>query len=319
MLSDILRFNRQSTELLQDPDDAVTVAEYLRQQGYSRQFADNYLLPMGAAIWSCPTATFEQFPMRFIVEFYLNHGLLSIKDRPTWRVIKGGSFRYVEALTRGFADRIQLNTPVQAVRRLTEGVCVVTRSGSEMFDEVILACHSDQALAILGADATRSEREVLSAIPYQPNTAVLHTDTSLLPRRRSAWASWNYHIPAGQQNSATLTYNMNILQHIQSRHTYCVTLNEESLIDPQQVIARFRYSHPIFTVDRQAAQKRHRELIRQDRVSLCGAYWGNGFHEDGVCSALAVTDAFEGLSRSDSRGTAGTQQQPCTPQESVHA
>jgi predicted NAD/FAD-binding protein len=188
-----------------------------------------------------------------------------------------------------------------------------------MFDEVILACHSDQALDILVADATRSEREVLSAIPYQPNTAVLHTDTSLLPRRRSAWASWNYHIPAGQQNSATLTYNMNILQHIQSRHTYCVTLNEESLIDPQQVIARFRYSHPIFTVDRQAAQKRHRELIRQDRVSLCGAYWGNGFHEDGVCSALAVTDAFEGLSRSDSRGTAGTQQQPCTPQESVHA
>jgi predicted NAD/FAD-binding protein len=179
------------------------------------------------------------------------------------------------------------------VIRGPESVAVETAHGVNHFDEVIFACHSDQALSILGEQASAVEKSVLSAIPYEPNTAVLHTDTSLLPRRTSAWASWNYHIPAGTSNHATLTYNMNILQHIQSRNTFCVTLNEESAIDPEKVIAKFRYSHPVFTTQRRSAQQRHHELIRNDRLSFCGAYWGNGFHEDGVNSGLAVASAFE--------------------------
>ena len=170
---------------------------------------------------------------------------------------------------------------------------VETERGLNKYDEVIFACHSDQSLSILGDQASAVEKSVLGAIPYEPNTAVLHTDISLLPRRTSAWASWNYHIPAGTSDHATLTYNMNILQHIRSRHTFCVTLNEESAIDPEKIISKFRYSHPVFTIQRKSAQQRHRDLIRSDRLSFCGAYWGNGFHEDGVNSGLAVSAAFE--------------------------
>jgi predicted NAD/FAD-binding protein len=248
---------------------------------------------MGAAIWSCPTSKFEKFPIRFICDFYRNHGLLSLKDRPTWRVIKGGSRGYVQALTRPFRDRILLSTPVRSVVRGPESVAVEAARGVNHYDEVIFACHSDQALSILGDQATAVEKSVLGAIPYESNTAVLHTDISLLPRRTSAWASWNYHIPAGSADHATLTYNMNILQHIQSRHTFCVTLNEDSAIAPEKMIAKFRYSHPVFTTQRKSAQQRHGELIRNDRLSFCGAYWGNGFHEDGVNSGLAVASAFE--------------------------
>ena len=294
MIRDILRFNREVPRMLAESDDELTVGKYLKRNRFSRELADHYLLPMGAAIWSCPTTTFEEFPMRFIAEFYRNHGLLSIRNRPTWRVIRGGSHHYVDKLTAGVRDRIRLSTPVEAVRRHEKGVTVKpTRHEAETFDEVIFACHSDQALAILRDDASGTEREVLSAFPYGPNTAVLHTDESVLPRRRLAWASWNYHIPNEATNHATVTYNMNILQHLQSRHTFCVTLNEDNLIDERKVIARFRYSHPVFTTERAAAQRRHSELIRANRTSFCGAYWGNGFHEDGVNSALAVTRAFE--------------------------
>lgn len=302
MVNDILRFNRESTEILDDDNDLMTVNDYLAEHGYSRQFSEHYLLPMGAAIWSCPTTTFGLFPIRFIVEFYKNHGLLSIKNRPIWRVIKGGSIEYVKALTQTFRDRIKLNTPVQNVKRSDQSVEVVTSNGTEQFDELVFACHSDQALKILADDATPAEREILGAIRYEPNVAVLHTDESVLPQRKSAWASWNYHVPAGPAPKSTLTYNMNILQHITSDHTLCVTLNEEHSVAPSKVLGTFNYSHPVFTVERSAAQQRHAEVIRQNRTSFCGAYWGNGFHEDGVNSGLAVATAFQTAHPEASRG-----------------
>ncbi len=294
MIGDILRFNRQAPALASELDDSVTVAEFLRRHRYSTEFAQRYLLPMGAAIWSCPVTTFESFPVRFIVDFYQNHGLLSFRDRPTWRVIPGGSQRYVEALTKPFRDCIRLNSAVQRVRRRPQGVDIITEQDTTTVDEVVMACHSDQTLRLLGEDVTPTEKAVLESFPYQPNTAVLHTDESVLPKRRQVWSSWNYHISGnGDSHLATLTYNMNILQHLKSKHTFCVTLNESDRIDSKKVLGTYRYSHPIFTVNRRSAQQRHPELIRNHRVSCCGAYWGNGFHEDGVNSALAVVGAFQ--------------------------
>ena len=304
MIRDILRFSREAPQFLCTLDDATTIGDYLSRRRFSSEFADYYLLPMGSAIWSCPRTAFEQFPVRFIIEFYHNHGLLSLGNRPTWRVIRGGSQQYVEKLTNGFRNRIRLSTPIQCVVRSENRVTVVPRGhGRVTFDEVIFACHSDQALAILGADATSVEREVLSAFPYEANFAVLHTDESVLPRRPRVRASWNYHIPAQSSDHATVTYNLNQLQHIRSKNTFCVTLNDGGVIDRQRVLATFRYSHPVFTVERALAQRRHSELIRSNRTSFCGAYWGNGFHEDGVNSALSVCRMFE---RSQERSVAGT-------------
>lgn len=291
MLADILRFNRQTPRLLEDLDHEMRVDEFLRRHGYSRQFTDHYLLPMGAAIWSCPVETFGAFPIRFIIEFYANHGLLQVRDRPVWRTIEGGSHRYVEKLTAPFQDRIHLHCPVTSVRRAADGVLVESRRGTERYDEVVFACHSDQALRLL-ADADETERSLLGEFPYSRNRAVLHTDTSLLPRRRRAWASWNYHIPAAAADRPTVTYDMNLLQGLTSQHTFCVTLNEEQSIDPAKVLGAWNYSHPVFTTRRSAAQQRHSEVIRRHRTSFCGAYWGNGFHEDGVNSALRVCEAF---------------------------
>jgi predicted NAD/FAD-binding protein len=294
MIRDILRFNREGPELVlsRPVDDAMTVGEFLTQQRYSREFADQYLLPMGAAIWSCPTGTFAEFPIRFIVEFYRNHGLLSVRHRPTWRVIEGGSRTYVAGMLPRFRDRVRLNTPVESVRRTTESVEVTPREQPvERFDHVVFACHSDQALRML-ADPTATEQELLGAFPYERNSAVLHTDESLLPRRRLAWASWNYQIPAEPTAHATVSYCMNILQHLRSQHTFCVTLNSDDRIDPAKILGRFEYHHPIFTTRRATMQARHREVLNVNRTSFCGAYWGNGFHEDGVNSALAVCDAL---------------------------
>jgi predicted NAD/FAD-binding protein len=295
MLADILRFNRQARQMVADCDQEMTVGEFLRWRGYSREFAEHYLLPMGAAIWSCPIGTFSRFPIQFIIDFYHNHGLLNVLRRPNWRVIAGGSRTYVQAITAGFRDRIRLSTPVQSVRRFADRVEVQPRGGRpERFDRVIFACHSDQALRILGDGATAAERELLGAFPYSRNVAVLHTDTSLLPRTRRAWASWNYRLTGDESAPASVTYNMNILQGIHSRHTFCVTLNDASRIDPARVLGRFEYHHPVFTTRREAAQARHGELLLANRTSYCGAYWRNGFHEDGVVSALAVVDAIRG-------------------------
>lgn len=293
MLRDILRFNRDAPAFLEgDCDESMTVGEYLQRYRYGNDFAQHYLLPMGAAIWSCPTSTFANFPIAFIIEFYRNHGLLSLRDRPTWRVVDGGSRRYVERLTSGWTDRIHLQTPVKEVERKADRVTVRTGDSAVDFDEVVFACHSDQALRMLGSQATDVERELLEAFPYEPNTAVLHTDESVLPRRKRCWASWNYHIHDSEREQVTVTYNMNILQHLQTRETYCVTLNEIEHIDPDRILGSYRYSHPIYTIRRAAVQRRHAEVIRQHRSSFCGAYWGNGFHEDGVKSALAVCRAY---------------------------
>lgn len=291
MVADILRFNRQGTRDSSRVSHEKTVGEYLEENKYGKGFAEHYLLPMGAAIWSCPTGVFRDFPIRFILEFYHHHGLLSITNRPQWYVIQGGSRCYVDALTETFRDRIQLNNAVHSAKRVADGVEVRTHSGVETFDEIIFACHSDQALQIL-EDPSETERTLLSAFPYSPNEAVLHTDASVLPRNPKAWSSWNYRICPEVKNAATLTYNMNILQHIESSETICVTLNDSSQISPDKVLRRFQYAHPVFSTQRQSMQQRHSEVIRTNRTSFCGAYWGNGFHEDGVNSALAVCGQF---------------------------
>jgi predicted NAD/FAD-binding protein len=292
MLADIVRFNRRSLAELPTLTEAMTVAQFCERHKLSHDFVERYLSPMGSAIWSCPRGTFQSFPVKFIVEFFQHHGLLALRNRPQWRVIVGGARKYVEALTRQLRHRPRLSVPIERVKRSADGVEICPRGGpSERFDHVIFACHSDQALRILGEHATRAEREILSAFPYQKNRAVLHTDESLLPRARRAWASWNYRILAA--DSATVTYNLNMLQGIQSPRRFCVTLNDSGDIDPTLIIREFDYAHPVFTTGRAAAQARHRELASANRTSFCGAYWRNGFHEDGVVSALAVVDALE--------------------------
>jgi predicted NAD/FAD-binding protein len=290
LLYDILRFNREAPGAVERYSAEVTLGQFLRDGSYSREFADHYLLPMGAAIWSCPMATFSQFPLQFIVEFYQNHGLLNVVERPTWRVVDGGSWSYVRRLQQRFRGETRLCCPVRRIRRHEHGVTVESVAGAEEFDEVVLACHSDQALRML-ADADDVEQELLGAFPYSQNEAVLHTDVSLLPRQRAAWSSWNYHITQDEQRP-TLTYNMNILQGLETPETYCVTLNESGAIAPEKVLGRFDYAHPIFTLSRKEAQTRHHEVIRHRRTSFCGAYWRNGFHEDGVVSALRVCESF---------------------------
>jgi uncharacterized protein len=292
LLYDIMRFNRGgSIDIDRVPHDQ-TVGDYVAERGYSKQFAEQYLFPMGAAIWSCPFDDFARFPIRFILEFYVNHGLLSLRNRPVWRVIRGGSRCYVGPLIEPFRDRIRLNCPVYSVQRSDDGVSVRHAFGTDDFDEIIIASHSDQALRLLGDEADDDEAEILSAFPYRRNTAVLHTDESLLPKRRHAWASWNYHIGSEPSSMPTVTYNANILQQLESEHTFCITLNEDDPIDPRKVLAEFEYSHPVFTSRRAEFQARHQDFIRRRRTSFCGAYWRNGFHEDGVVSAMAVCEEF---------------------------
>lgn len=298
MLRDILRFGKEAPEVLRGFSVAgeTTVGEYLAQKKYSREFAEHYLLPMGSAIWSCPVGTFESFPIRFIVEFYKNHGLLSVRKRPVWRVIQGGSRSYVTQMVKRFPDRIRLNTPIEKVERQTETVVVTAKNARpETFDHVVFACHSDQCLQML-EDPTPVERSVLSAFPYERNIAILHTDESVLPGKRRAWAAWNYLLnprsSSRDLHPATVTYQMNILQHLKSRHSFNVTLNSDEFISPKKILKRIEYSHPVFTVHRAAMQARHSELINTNRTSYCGAYWGNGFHEDGVVSAIRVCDVL---------------------------
>ncbi len=293
LLSDILKFNGLARHFGGSEEERTTVGEFLKKHRFSREFSEQYLLPMGAAIWSCPLGTFSQFPIQFIIEFYQNHGLINLLKRPTWRVVQGGSKTYVSAITKSFKDRIRLRTPIVQVRRDHEQVVLKTRSGkTENFDHVIFACHSDQALRILGDDATATERELLSAFPYGKNIAVLHTDATQLPKSRRAWASWNYRVRGNADTLPSVTYNMNILQGLKSKHTFCVTLNDIEGIDPKSILKTIEYHHPIFTTQRATAQARHHELLNVNRTSYCGAYWRNGFHEDGVVSALAVVKSI---------------------------
>lgn len=293
MLRDILRFNREAPSLLECDHEELTLNQYLLDRGYSRPFIEHYIVPMGAAIWSASPDGMGGVPAGFFVRFFHNHGLLSINDRPTWRVIKGGSRNYLDQLLAGHRDRIRFNAPVKRILRYPDHVLVkAAGQPAERFDKVVIATHSDQALAML-ADATPSEREVLGSIAYQANEAVLHTDESLMPRRRRAWAAWNYHIPAHRWRDSqrvALTYNMNILQSLKAQSQFLVTLNHTAAIDPAKIIRSFTYEHPVFDPSAVRAQGRHREINGMRHTYYCGAYWRYGFHEDGVVSAMSALD-----------------------------
>lgn len=291
MILDILRFNRQATSLLEDVSDDISLGEYLKREKFSQTFINYYLVPMAAAVWSADLNLMYQFPARYLIQFFHNHGLLSVTNRPNWYVIEGGSKTYVTALTDSFKDKIRLSMPVTGVKREKEAVIVTSAQGEESYDAVFFACHSDQALRIL-AEPTATEQQVLGAIQYQENEVLLHTDASILPKRKTAWAAWNYHLLEGDQGQVPVTYNMNILQGLDSDQTFCVTLNNSDAIDQAKVLKRLQYHHPIYTQESVAAQARQAE-INWDRLYFCGAYWRYGFHEDGVVSALNALEKFK--------------------------
>jgi uncharacterized protein len=293
MVRDILRFNREALNDLNQQRIAsdMTLGDYLKANGYSERFIQHYIVPMGAAIWSMSLNDMLGFPLQFFVRFFKNHGLLSVSDRPQWCVVEGGSSSYVAPLTESFKQHIRLNCAVTRVERDADGVTVHSAAGNERFDKVIFACHSDQALALL-AEPTRIEKEILGALPYADNDVVLHTDTRLLPQRPLAWASWNYRLGGPVDQPAAVTYDMNILQGIQSDTTFCVSLNQTDAIDPSKILARYTYAHPQYSLAGMAAQARWEELLGANHSYFCGAYWANGFHEDGVVSALRVAREF---------------------------
>jgi predicted NAD/FAD-binding protein len=292
MLLDAMRFRKNSLLLLQERQDRLTLEDYLSENAYSPAFIEHFILPMGAAIWSADPEKFRQFPARYFVEFFHNHGFLNIQNQPQWLVIKGGSRQYIEPLTRPYREKIRLNSPVTSVRRAPDRVEVTAQgSGSESFDQVVIAAHSDQALAML-SDPTDTEREVLGAIGFQENHTVLHTDASVLPPKRSAWASWNYHIPQSELGRVAVTYDMNILQRLDAEAEFCVSLNLNGEIDPKHEIKRMVYHHPVYCPESLAARRRQEEINGVNRTYFCGAYWHYGFHEDGVRSALTVCKHF---------------------------
>ncbi len=287
MLRDVPRFYRAARAFLEHGDDETSLDDFLRQHGYSAEFVDLHLLPMGAAVWSADPTGFGAFPARSLFRFLDNHGLLSVGDRPQWRTIRGGSRVYVDAIADRFAGQIRTSAPVTSICRDSQGVLVSSLGVVERYDRVILATHSDQALALLG-DASPVEEKVLGAVRYQPNRATLHTDISLLPPTERAWSAWNYDRRSHDQSSATLTYDMTTLQHLPGSRRYLVSLNSDEHIDPDQVLMSVDYAHPVFDGDAIDAQARFDEIDGLDRVHYCGAWWGYGFHEDGMVSGLRV-------------------------------
>jgi predicted NAD/FAD-binding protein len=294
MVAELARFNRLAHRHLLDPPagDDESLGQWLERHHFSGPFVDRLIVPQASAVWSADPAQMWSFPARFLFEFFANHGMLGFRNRPGWRTITGGSARYVEALTAPFKDRIRLCTPVESIARTEQTVTVRPRGGEpEQFDQVVIAAHSDQALAML-EDPDGREREILGAIPYQRNQAVLHTDRRLLPRRPAAWASWNFHLLDRPKPASTVTYHMNRLQSLRAREEYCVTLNLTEKIDPARVIRTIEYHHPVFTREGRAAQARVAEISGVRRTHYAGAYWRWGFHEDGVVSALRVAEMF---------------------------
>jgi predicted NAD/FAD-binding protein len=292
MLRDVLRFNREARGILGEPDDKLELGEYLTGAGYSSRFVDHYIVPMGAAIWSARADDFLRFPAAAFVRFFDNHGLLEPAGRIPWRVVAGGSDRYLDPLTRPFRERIRTSCPVHDIHRDAHGVDLYFgQGGREHFDRVIIAVHSDQARSII-ADPTPVEREILSSIEYQRNDVSLHTDPTVMPRSRRAWASWNYRVPASRQEAPIVSYHMNRLQGLESKTDWFVTLNAGSRIDPACVIDRQVYYHPVFDSKALRAQRLHAAIDGANNTHYCGAWWGWGFHEDGVRSALAVCEKF---------------------------
>lgn len=290
MLYDIVRFNKQALHDAEDDQvpDEMTLGTYLRNNGFSDLFVSHYLLPMGSAIWSATAADMRDFPARLFITFFKNHGLLSVSNRPQWRVLVGGSNQYLAPITSGYADRIHLNSHIEKVSRDDRGVTLHFNNGEQqLFDQVIFACHSDQALALLEAPSEK-EQAILAAIPYQNNVVTLHTDATLLPNAQPAWSSWNYSVNAHTSRLPILTYNMNILQNIQSEHNFLVTLNADHMINPDKILGQYQYAHPQFSTAAYQAQKRWHEINGTHNTWYCGAYWRNGFHEDGHVSGLRV-------------------------------
>lgn len=294
MVRDLLRFYREAPRVLDTPDDGVTLGDYLAHHRYGQAFRDEHLLPMASALWSSPAADILRFPLAYLVQFMANHQMLQVDNRPQWQVVRGGSATYVEALRRRWSLLVKerLNCPVTAVRRLDHGVDVVSAHGTERFDHVVMACHSDQALALLG-DASDRERDILGAMTYQRNETVLHTDATVLPRHRKAWAAWNALLPADPDRECTVSYHMNQLQRIDAPVPFIVSLNQTHRIDPSQVLRRMTYAHPVYTTASVRAQKRKHEIQGTRRTWFAGAYWGWGFHEDGMRSACEVASALE--------------------------
>jgi len=292
MVADIFRFFREARELL-DEGPEVELLPWLEARGYSQAFVEDHLLPMVGAVWSSSREGVKGFPARFLARFFENHGFLQVNDRPVWLTVRGGSRTYVKAILDGFRGEVRMSCPVLSIRR--EPREVVLRSpggGAERFDHVILACHADQALRLV-EDPSPVEVELLSAFPYRQNDVLLHGDNAVMPRRRHAWASWNYHLDDGDHPGASVTYWMNRLQRLPGPRQYFVTLNRNAAVEPERILRRLEYAHPVFTTAGVTAQARHTELLGHRRTSYCGAYWRNGFHEDGVVSALAACRGFE--------------------------
>jgi predicted NAD/FAD-binding protein len=292
MIRDLVRFNREAPALIGLNGSGPTLGEFLDKGHYSREFVDRLIVPQASAVWSADPRQMWSFPASLLAEFFHNHGMFGFEGRPNWRTVTGGSARYVEPLVAPLGDRLRLSCPVDRVERFEDRVEVTARGREpESFDEVVLAVHSDQALAML-ADTTAAEREVLGAIPYQRNETVLHTDPSLLPRRKRARASWNFHLTGTPTDRTTVTYHMNRLQSLRAEREFCVTLNRTDAIDPAHVIRTIDYAHPVYTSAGLKAQERWEEVSGRHRTHYCGAYWGFGFHEDGVVSGLRVARQF---------------------------
>lgn len=300
MVADAFRFRRHSEELFETDDRyEMTLDQFLRENGYSETFIENFIIPMGEAIWSADPVKFREFPARYFAEFFKNHGFLNVKDQPQWLVIEGGSSTYVPPLTRAYRDRIRINSPVASIRRFDDRVEIKPEGAPpESFDQVVIATHSDEALAMLD-DPSEAETDILGTIAYQENHAALHTDERLLPSKKAAWASWNYFIPPEDLGRVAITYDMNILQGLGAPLEFCVTLNRPGVAAADKTIAEMVYHHPVYTPKSLAARQRYDEINGQNRTYFCGAYWYYGFHEDGVRSALAVTQKF-GLDLSES-------------------
>ena len=293
MLYEMYRFGKKSDSTGLGLDVSITLGTYLRSENYSNEFINYFIIPMGAAIWSTPANKVLDMPAYFFIKFFYNHGMLEIINRPKWWVIKDGSSAYIKKIIKGFESKINLSSPIRTVSRLDNGIEIETANSKKplIFDAVVFATHSDQALGML-KDPTEKEKDILSSIPYQKNEVLLHTDSSVLPKRKLAWASWNYQLDSNPESPVVLTYNMNILQSLDCDETFCVTLNDHQSVDKSKVLKKITYHHPLFTVKGIEAQKRKLEISGVNNTYYCGAYWHNGFHEDGVVSAIEVCKHF---------------------------
>ena len=293
MLYEMYHFGKKADSSGIGLDASVTLGDYLKKEKYSGEFINYFIIPMGAAIWSTPANKVLNMPAYFFIKFFYNHGMLETINRPNWWVIKNGSSEYIKKIIRGFENKINLSTPVKTVARKNEGIEIqlAKKEETQKFDSVIFATHSDQALEML-ENPTDTEKDILSSIPYQKNEVLLHTDSSVLPRRKLSWASWNYQLDSDPELPVVLTYNMNILQSINCKETLCVTLNDHNSVDETKILKKITYHHPLFNGKSIEAQKRKSEISGVNNTHYCGAYWRNGFHEDGVVSALDVCKDF---------------------------